>query len=169
MRSDQTSATTIRLFKLIPLLLGVIVVVGAIIIFNVKSAALYNELAALDLVPKPERLTELYFNDSANLPAAVKENQVIKFAFVIHNLEGTDYQYAYQVSVMVNGTRHIVDRGKVVVKNNHYYVKNERVKLLNSPGSQDVLVELLNKQQSIDFYCSVLTANREMPSGPVLK
>ena len=159
----------VRLFKLMFFLLGVIVVVGAIIIFNLNSAALYNELATLDLVPKPERLTELYFNDSANLPATAKRNQIIKFTFVIHNLEGTDYQYAYQVSIMTNGARHIVDRGKVVVKNNHYYVKNERVKLLNSPGSQDVLVELPNQQQSIDFYCSVLTAEREMPSGPVLK
>lgn len=142
----------VRLFKLVPLLLGVIVVVGAIIFFNLNSAALYHELAALDLVPKPERLTELYFNDSANLPATAKKNQVIKFAFVIHNLEATDYPYVYRVSVMAHGTSRIVDSGKVVVKNNQYYVKDERITFVNVSGSQEVLVELINKHQSIDFW-----------------
>ncbi len=122
------------------------------IFFNLNRASVNNELVTLDLIPKPEKLTELYFNNNANLPSSATSNQVISFAFVIHNLETTDYQYAYDVSVNANGTRHIVDSGNVLVKNNQYYVKMEKFNLMNSPVSQEVVVELTNKQQSIGFW-----------------
>ncbi len=145
--------TSKQLFKLASLLMiGVTLVVGMLIFYNFNKVAINNELVTLDLVPKPEKLTELYFNNNANLPKSATSNQVISFAFVIHNLETTDYQYIYEVSVNANGTRHIVDSGNVLVKNNQYYVKNEMFNLLNSPGSQEVVVELTNKQQSIDFW-----------------
>jgi len=256
-----------QLFKLVSLLLiGVTLVVGMLVFYNLNRVSIYNQLVSLDLIPKPEKMTELYFNDSANLPSSETSNQAtgtyigtvddlssnvstslsltgvrqsqgkitgylvlgsglqgsgplsgtidaakhlqltvtdstghakfffegamqsaislsgdyyqcspnstqnsqcsrassgygiwslvlaLSFAFVIHNLETTDYQYAYQVSVNLNGTRHIVDSGIVLVKNNQYYVKNETFNLMNSPGRQEVVVELTNKQQSIDFW-----------------
>ncbi len=256
-----------QLFKLTSLLMiGLILVAGMIIFFNFNRTSLYNELVALDLIPKPEKMTELYFNDIANLPSSETSNQAtgtyagtiydlssnvstslsltgvrqsqgkitgylvlgsglqgsgpfsgtidtakhlqlivtdsaghakfffegamqsaislggdyyqcspnsiqnsqcsrassgygtwslllaVSFAFVIHNLETTDYQYVYEVSVNLNGTRHIVDSGKVLVKNSQYYVKNEEFNLMDSPGRQEVVVELTNKQQSIDFW-----------------
>lgn len=144
--------TTGQLFKRASLLVGVIVVIGMLIFFNLNRALIYDELITLDLIPKPEKLTELYFNDNANLPSSAGANQVIRFAFVIHNLETIDYQYTYDVAVKANGTRHILDTGKVLVKNNQYYVKNEQFNLMNSPGSQEVVIELTNKQQSIDFW-----------------
>lgn len=123
-----------------------------LIFFSLNRASVYNELVTLDLIPKPEKLTELYFNNNANLPSSVTSNQVISFAFVIHNLETTDFQYTYDVSMNANGTRYIVDSGNVLVKNNQYYVKNEQFNLMNLTGSQEVVVELTNKQQSIDFW-----------------
>src|SRR5258707_15275926 len=109
------------LIKLASLLIGVTLVVGMLIFFNLNKEAVNNELANLYLIPKPEKLTELYFNNNANLPGSATSNQAISFAFVIHNLETTDYQYVYVVSVNANGKRHIVDRGNVLVKNNQYY------------------------------------------------
>jgi hypothetical protein len=97
-------------------------------------------------------MTELYFSNNANLPEAVTSNKPISFTFVIHNLEATDYQYAYSVLVITNGTRHTVDSGKVLVKNNQYYDKNEKFNLAKSPERQEVVVELTNKHQSIDFW-----------------
>src|SRR3981081_4518727 len=124
-----------QLFKLESVLvIGVIVVVTVLIVFNLNKASIDNELVALDLIPKPEKLTELYFNNSANLPGSVTGNRVISFSFVIHNLETTDYTYVYEVTVNANGTRHIVDSGKVLIKNNQYYVKDEKFNLMSSPG-----------------------------------
>jgi hypothetical protein len=141
-----------QLFKLAPLLVGVIVVVGMLIFYNFNKAPVYNELYALDLIPKPEKLTELYFNNSANLPSTVTSKQVVSFAFVIHNLETTDFQYTYVVSVDANGVAHVVDSGKVLVKNNQYFVKSEKLSIKKSTGDQKVVIELTNKQQLIDFW-----------------
>ena len=141
------------LFKLSSLLLiAVIVGVGVLIFFNLNRASINNELVGLDLLPKPEKLTELYFNNSINLPDSVPTSQIIRFAFVIHNLETTDYTYVYEVSVNANGTRRIVDSGNVVVKNNQYFVKNEQLKLTSTPGRQEIVVALTNLHQSIDFW-----------------
>ena len=144
--------TNKQLFKLVPLLIGVALVIAMLIFINLNRASVYNELFALDLIPKPEKLTELYFNDNANLPASVTSDKQLSFAFVIHNLETTDYQYTYDVFVDANGTKQIVDSGKVLVKDNQYYVKKEQFKLTNLTGRQEVVVELTNKQQSIDFW-----------------
>ncbi len=115
-----------QIFKLVPLLIGVTLVAGMLIFFNLNRASVDNELATLDLIPKPEKLTELYFNNNANLPDATTGKQTVSFAFVIHNLETTDYQYVYAISVNANGVRHIVDSGEILLKNNQYYTKNER-------------------------------------------
>jgi hypothetical protein len=53
--------------------------------------------------------------------------------------------------VNTNSTKHIVDSGRVLVKDNQNYVKNERFKLIKSQGNQEIVVELVNKNQSIDF------------------
>jgi hypothetical protein len=142
-----------QLFKLVSfLVIGVMLIVGFLIVYNLNRASVDNELVALDLLPKPETFTELYFNDSAHLPASAKSNQSIRFSFVIHNLEAADYQYTYEVSVIAHGTRHVIDSGNVLVKNNQYSVKNEKLNLINSPGKQEVIVDLTNKRQSIDFW-----------------
>ncbi len=141
-----------QLFKLTPFLIGVTLVAGMLVFVSLNRAFTYQELVALDLVPKPEKFTELYFNDNTSLPASATSNQSIRFAFAIHNLEAADYQYTYDVVVDAHGTRYIVDRGDVLVKNNQYYVKTEQFKLPNLPGRQEVIVELTNKQQSIDFW-----------------
>ncbi len=144
--------TSKQILKGASLLVGVALVAGMLISFNLNRAAIYNELVTFDLIAKPEKLTELYFNDNANLPVSATGNQEIDFVFVIHNLETTDYQYNYVVFVNVGGTRFVVDHGTVAVKNNQYYVKNESFRLSAAPGSQKVVVELTNKQQSIDFW-----------------
>lgn len=141
-----------RLFKLTSLLLGLGLTVVIIVLLNLNSAAVYNQLVALDLLPKPEKLTELYFENSAHLPTSATGSQAISFTFVIHNLETTDYRYTYDVVVIAYGGRQVIDGGNVLVKNNRSYVKKEEFLLLNSPGRQDVVVELVNLRQSIDFW-----------------
>lgn len=143
--------TTRKIFKRAFLLIGVIVVVVTLIFFNSNKVSIYNELVAFDLIPKPEKLTELYFN-TVDLPDSVTTDQEIRFAFVIHNLEMTNYQYSYVVFVNTHGTRYIVDRGTVLVQNNQYYVKNEQFRLVHSLERRNVTVQLTNKQESIDFW-----------------
>ena len=144
--------TTKQLFKRASLLVGAVLVVEMLFFLNVNRASIYDKLVTFDLIPKPEKMTELYFNNNADLPDSATSNQEIHFAFVIHNLETTDYQYVYEVSVIANGMRHIVDRGNVLAKDNQYYVRNEEINLMNAPGRREVVVELINMHQSIDFW-----------------
>ena len=258
--------TNKQLFKLASLLLVLILVVTIFIFYNLNKAAINNELVNLDLLPKPEKLTELYFNNSADLPGSatgglatatyigtisdvssnvktrlsltgVRQNQgkitgylvlgpglqgsgpfsgtidsanhirltvkdpaphasiffegtmqsatslsgdfyrcspnstqsgqcsraskgygiwnlesAVSFTFVIHNLEATDYRYAYEVYVNADGMKHIVDSGNALVKDSQYFVKNEEFNLVNSSGRQEVVVDLINLHQSIDFW-----------------
>jgi hypothetical protein len=122
-----------------------------LIFLNLNRASIYNELVAFNLVPRPEKLTELYFN-TVDLPDAVTANQEIHFAFVIHNLETMNYQYTYVVLVNTHGTRHIIDHGTVLVLSNQYYIKKVEIRLARSSEKRNVIVELTNKQQSIDFW-----------------
>ena len=140
------------LFKRVSVLIGVLALGGTLIFFTIHKASLYNELFTLDLIPRAESFTELYFNQNTTLPGAATGNQDIRFAFVIHNLETTDMHYFYAILVIAHGRRHIVDIGNVRVETNHYYIKNEQIRLIKSPGRQDVIVELVNKRQSIDFW-----------------
>lgn len=73
-----------------------------LIFCNLNRASIYNELVMLDLIPKPEKMTEHYFSDHTHLPGAATSNQEISFAFSIHNVETTDYQHVYEVSVNAN-------------------------------------------------------------------
>ena len=144
--------TTRQIGKLVSLI--IIILLAAIIIISLalNGPSIHDELVTLGLIPKPETLTELYFNTNTDLPHSATKNQVVSFAFVIHNLEATDYQYTYEVFVNVKGTKHIVDTENIVVKNNQYYTKSEKFKLTHSSGRNEIIVELVNKQQSIHFW-----------------
>jgi hypothetical protein len=145
--------TVKSLFKRASLFIAFLVVGGgALIFFNTHTTSLHNALVTLDLIPKAENFTELYFNKNATLPGTTTANQAIRFTFVIHNLEITDMHYVYAVSVIAHGQRHVVDRENVLVKINHYYIKNEQLQLIKVSGRQEIIVELTNKHQSIDFW-----------------
>jgi hypothetical protein len=145
--------TTKQLSQLVFLTTGLVILIGgSVIIYGLNRATIRDELMDLYLLPKPEKLTELYFNNHANLPSHVPNNRVICFSFVIHNLETTDYRYVYSVSINTNSTRHIVDSGTVLVHNDQYFIKDVQIHLPSSTGSQQIAVELINKKQLIDFW-----------------
>lgn len=144
--------TTRQISKLVAFIVGILLAAIILISFTLNGSFIHDELVALDLIPKPETLTELYFNDNTDLPRSATSNQVVRFAFVIHNLEATDYQYTYEVSVNASGTKHIVDAENIVVKNNQYYTKNESFKLTHASGRNEITIELINKRQSIHFW-----------------
>lgn len=143
---------TRRLAKLAPLLIGVALLVSMLIVFNLDNATLHKELTTLYLLPQPEKLTELYFDANAGLPKSATEKQTIRFAFIVHNLETIDYQYVYDVIVKSPGTSQTVDSGKILVKNGQYYSKTEQFSLKKASPDQEVVVELINKKLSIDFW-----------------
>ncbi len=76
-----------QLFRLAGLLLGLLLVVSIVIFYNLDKVSINNELVNLDLLPKPEKLTELYFNNSANLPSLTNGNPVTgTYSGTVHDI-----------------------------------------------------------------------------------
>jgi hypothetical protein len=62
----------------------------------IKHQVIYDQLYSWKLIPRPERLTELYFADGNKLPRSYSPGKPVTISFVTHNLEyqRTDYSYA---------------------------------------------------------------------------
>ncbi|WP_220209248.1 hypothetical protein [Reticulibacter mediterranei] len=140
------------LFRCAPLLVGTILFVGILLLFTGENAALRQTLLAHALLPQSEETTELYFDAPEQLPPSVSAHQALHFTFVIHNLETIDYQYTYAVMVVRGDTQSLLDHGTLVVKNGQYAFMGEQVALKDVTHKQQIVVALLNKKQSIDFW-----------------
>lgn len=67
-------------------------------IFALANAnAIHRQLNRWALLPRPERLTELYFENHAKLPTTYTAGVPQQFSFVVHNLEYQDTAYRYTV------------------------------------------------------------------------
>jgi hypothetical protein len=126
--------------------------VGILFLFTGENAVLHQTLTAHALLPQPEETTELYFDVPETLPTSVSAHQPLRFAFVIHNLETIDYRYTYTIMVVMGETQSLIDHGTLVVKNGQYAFIAEQVALKDVTHRQQVVVTLLNKKQSIDFW-----------------
>lgn len=72
--------------------------ITAVIIFaSLQAPAIKRQLDNWKLLPQPERLTELYFENHTSLPKTYSVGTVQSFKFTVHNLEYRTEQYSYQI------------------------------------------------------------------------
>lgn len=94
-----------------------------------QRQAIYDQLYDWKLIPRPERLTELYFTDHTNLPKTYKpdETQIVKFT--VNNLEYRTTDYTYVVSVMNDDeSDEIIDRAQ-----GSFTLDHEQSKAIETP------------------------------------
>lgn len=82
-----------RILQIASVGLGLLLIVLAV----VNYTALNRQLHSWKLLPEPERLTELYFDDHTHLPATYEPGLPQRFSFTVHNLEYQSITYHYQV------------------------------------------------------------------------
>jgi hypothetical protein len=133
-------------------LIVIIAAFAAVILLYLIRTTVYAGLNNLDLIPQPERFTELYFEDASNLPRMTVAKQPIEFAFTIHNLEGVTTTYPYSVylkypfannDVLVSSTITLADNATTTIPIQYVFpATNEQV---------EVVVDLTSLNQSIDF------------------
>lgn len=71
----------------------------AVIMLAVLGApVIYRQLNDWKLLPQPERLTELYYQNHTTLPASFTPGSPQMFSFTAHNLEYRDTNYRYSVT-----------------------------------------------------------------------
>lgn len=109
-------------------------------------------LRSYKLLPEPETFTELYFTDHLHLPSTIYPNQKQVFKVTIHNLENKDMKYPYEVYIDTKGSKQLLDQNSIFLKNNAYKTITENFILINPATRSAVVVNLINKNQSIDFW-----------------
>ena len=132
--------------------LVLLILVAIVSLMYQHKNVVYAKLDALKLIPRPERFTELYFNDHINLPKYIQKGEKISFSFVIHNLEGGNRQYPYAVYFKsLDGQITNIEKKVVVLRDEEYKTINESYTSALADNNGGIYVELQNPQQGIDF------------------
>lgn len=101
---------------------------------------------------QPERFTELYFEDHLNLPGIAVAGRVYEFKFTIHNLEGRDMTYRYEVYAQVGSLRLAIEQNTALVKKDAYKTITEHFATTSVFPRTEIVVNLVTKKQQIDFW-----------------
>ncbi len=125
--------------------------IAGVIYANLLGSNIPN-IIALATTVKPETYTELYFENHLNLPGKIELNRNYPFKFTIHNLENKDVVYVYEVYIVVNGEKRIIDEASVFVKSGDYRTIEEIYVTRRPTARGKIIVNLINKNQQIDFW-----------------
>lgn len=131
--------------------LVVFLIVVALYASYVYRPAIYRQLDALKLIPRPERFTELYFENHTNLPKTIVKNETISFSFTIHNMEGKDMEYPYVVYFKNNYGTTTVEKNTALVKDNEYKTITESYTFKSASAQETLYVELTDQRQELRF------------------
>lgn len=73
-------------------------VAAVLLIAVLNTAAITRQLNAWKLLPQPERLTELYYENHTKLPVKYLPDTPQNFSFTVHNLEYETTIYTYLIT-----------------------------------------------------------------------
>lgn len=136
---------------------AIIVLFSAVFVSYQFKNDIYAGLNALKLIPVPERFTELYFENSGNLPGVIITGQPIFFAFTVHNLEGRTMNYDYMVYFeSAKGDRVVLDSNAATIADGQSKTFFESHAFYWPLESGKIVVDLYRQNQQIDF---MLNAN----------
>lgn len=108
-------------------------------------------LATYHLLPEPEPLTELYFEDHATLPAKAVAGIPIRFRFTLHNVEYADTAYPYRITVTTDRATETVEERTIVLPHDTFHTITREIVLTEATRSA-VRVELDGRDQAIQFW-----------------
>jgi hypothetical protein len=139
--------------KVAYILIGV-VILGGILIGILEATPIRNQLNVWKLLPEPERLTELYFNNNAQLPTHYIPGQPQKTSFTVHNLEYQNTAYFYTVTAVPDGstTSTALANGVLSLAQNQSVTTPITVTLPDLGPRVKVVVKLSNENESIDYW-----------------
>lgn len=102
--------------------------------------------------PQPERFTELYFDQPAQLPS-VWADRPVTFAFHVRNVENQNLTYHYQVLEGTgSGPQQVVKTGQLALTNGSSQDVPVQLALQVAKTRTEVTVWLPDQQQQIHFW-----------------
>ena len=102
-------------------LLAAIVFIGAGLVFFESRAAIARRLNDWGVLPRPERFTELYFDQYQRLHSALKAGTRQDLTFTVQNFEHRITTYNYQLVAVQpdNGIHQQLGSGTMTIQYNH--------------------------------------------------
>ncbi|HWY80121.1 MAG TPA: hypothetical protein VNW29_07225 [Candidatus Sulfotelmatobacter sp.] len=105
---------------------------------------------------KPEKFTELYFENNSNFPFTIKQNQKKSFQFTIHNIEYQKYTYPYVVYLDENGKKIEIDKGQFTLSQDGYKTITETYTVSDPISRAQIVINLTSKKQQIFFWVNIV-------------
>lgn len=132
--------------------LVIIVAFGTFVILYSENDPKSKNTFVLSTTKQPESYTELYFENHEKLPNKITPNKQYTFSFTINNLENRDITYPYEVYLNLGEIKLFLDKGSVFIKKNGHKTIRETFTFENSISRINVVVDIVNKNQQIDFW-----------------
>ena len=132
------------------ILLGLIIITASVS----QAHAIKNQLNDWKLLPQPEKLTELYFNNSSHLPSTYSPETPQGFSFTIHNLQYQDEVYSYVVTEQNNDSTQsqTLTQGTIHLSQNQTRLTPISITPTDLGPRAKITVQLLGFNQSIDYW-----------------
>lgn len=122
-------------------------------IFSLQSN-IKNLLLSWDLLPKPEKITELYFTEPSKLPSTYTPNQPVEVNFTVHNVTGETKTYHYDISASPEN-----DAADISLSTQSFTLQSDETRAVKASVSPPDLgarikfnVVLIDLQQNISFW-----------------
>jgi hypothetical protein len=119
--------------------------------FVIQRATNINSVLASEFVVKPQKFTELYFNQPASLPPQFVIGKLNHFSFIIHNQEGQNLTYSYVVYSEINHQLFPITGNEINLPNFSYQTIPVNFILSKNQRSK-IVVNLPHQNQSISFW-----------------
>lgn len=138
--------------RLITLVVAVVLVLVALAGALVSHSQLKRQLDAWGLLPRTQKMTELYFTSPSSLPADFSPRRATPVAFTVHNLEHETVRYRYKIIERSDsGSRpSVLDSGTFTLPSGGYH--EELASVLLEPFSRRVAVEVSLEDQGSSIY-----------------
>ena len=136
--------------------LSIIAVSLGALLSSLYSPQLHAILAAGNVVPTSEPFTELYFEDADQLHATAAAGKIVPFKFTIHNQEGRDVNYRYQVYIVAEGrATTLFTENTILVGEGQSATIPLTPRMSARRSAETIVVVLPEQQQHIDFHVQV--------------
>jgi uncharacterized membrane protein len=140
-----------RTSKALLAILAICVLIALISLFHQQ---IYSQLNAWKLLPRPEKLTELYFTHPNDLPSTYAPGQSQAISFTVHNIEYQTMTYRYKiVETSQDGSRtKTIKTGNFTLQQNQYKSITKTVPLANLGARVKLTTALPTVHESIDYW-----------------
>lgn len=128
---------------------------AAVLLFALLAFDRNSVIAALhrhQLLPQPERFTELYLEDHLALPRSYNPKRNNSFTFTVHNLEHKPMDYVYVVEAISTESARIISRGNFRLEHDGYKSVTAKIASTEAQVRTKINISLENKDQSIHFW-----------------